>query len=369
MHMRRRPHRFRLSFALTLALVGALAGSLPVASFASGWTAPKRVFTDAGPSHSMTTDAGGKVHIATERGGGVWYVTNASGSWQECQVSSGDDRRPGIALDSGIVHIVFARLAAGEAGIHTASSDQPAASGDRLAASGCGWAIQRRYSGAATQASMAARSGSLSIAFRTGDRKLRFIKGPASASTWSTSELIDGTCCTSPVVLALTNSGAPRVAYGDGTSRADGLRYGVRTSSGWKKSKVHKGRVKHVAMVLDQTPAVITRQPSNAPYIAYVVKKKGTYLAAKGSSGTSGPWGKRAIARSFGPVTLTHGSNLTYIVYANNGKLRYARSSGGIWAGGTLSGGGSDSSPQLVGGQLTFTRSGASSGIYHTRPT
>jgi hypothetical protein len=364
MHARRCPHRFRLSSALTLALVGVLAGSLPVAAFASGWTPPKRVFADDGPpSHSMTTDGGGKVHIATERsGGGVWYVTNASGSWQECQVSGGDDRRPSIAVDGSVVHVAFARVSGGEAGIHTASSDQPAASG-------CGWAVTRRFSGAATHPSLVARSGSLSIAFRTDDKKLRFIKGPASETTWSVRELIDGSCCTSPVALALTHTGAPRVAYGDGTSRADGLKYGVRTSKGWKKSKAHKGRVTQVAMVLDQTPGLFGKPPSSAPRIAYVVKRQGTYLAAKSSAGTSGSWGKRTIARSFGPVDLTHSSNVTYIVYANGGNLRYARASGGIWFGGALSNGGSDDKPQLVGGQLTFTRSGGFSGIYHTRPT
>jgi hypothetical protein len=170
-------------------------------------------------------------------------------------------------------------------------------------------------------------------------------------------------------VLALTDTGAPRVAYGDGTSRADGLKYGVRTSSGWKKARVHKGRIIQVAMALNKTPGLFGQPPSDGPRIAYVVKKKGTYLAAKDSSGTSGTWGTRAIARSFGPVTVTDSSNVTYIVYADNGNLRYARTSGGIWTDGTLSGNGRDGSPRLVSGQLTFTRSGASSGIYYTRPT
>jgi hypothetical protein len=355
--------RSALPAALSLALVGAFGAAIPATAFSDAWTSPNRVFEDAGaPNHAMTTDSGGKVHIATERStGGVFYVTNVSGSWQECQVSAGNDRRPSIDVDGGVVHIAFARLS-GETGIYTASGEPPP--GD---ASDCGWDITSRYAGAASHPSLVARSGSLSVAFRTGDNKLRFIKGPASPIEWTVRELIDGSCCTSPVVLALTHTGAARVAYGDGAGNADGLKYGVRTSKGWKKSKAHTGRVKQVAMVLDQTPEVITRVPSNAPHIAYVVKGQGTFVAAKSSSGTSGSWTKRTIARSFGPVALTHASNVTYIVYADDGDLRHARTSGGIWTGGALSNGGSDGKPQLVGGQLTFSRDSGTKGIFHTR--
>ena len=229
------------------------------------------------------------------------------------------------------MHIAFARLTGDDNGtIYTASGEPPP--GD---ASDCGWDVRSRFVGAASHPSLVARSGSLSVAFRDGNT-LRFIKGPAAAETWTVRELIDGSCCTSPVVLALTHTGTARVAYGDGAGQADGLKYGVRTSKGWKKSKAHTGRVKQVAMVLDQTPEVITRVPSNAPHIAYVVKGQGTFVAAKSSSGTSGSWTKRTIARSFGPVALTHASNVTYIVYADDGDLRHARTSGGIWTGGTL---------------------------------
>jgi hypothetical protein len=345
--------------------VGLLAASIPASAFSAGWTPPKRVFAhDSAPNHAMAIDGAGNVHIAAERGAaGVWYVTNASGSWQECQVSDGNDRRPSIAVDGGVVHLAFARLTDGETGIYTASSNQPDAASD------CGWAVTPRYEGAATHPSLGARAGSLSIAFRTADKKLRFIKGPAAALTWTVRELIDGSCCTSPVALALTHTGAARVAYGDGTSKAEGLKYGVRTTSGWKKSKADRGRVKQIAMVLDQTPGLFGDPPSDGPRIAYVVKSRGTYLAVKGSSGASGAWERRSIARSFGPVELTHSSNVTYIVYVSHGDLRYARASGGIWYGGALSNGGSDDKPRLVGGHLTFARDSASAGIYHTRAT
>ncbi len=214
---------------------------------------------------------------------------------------------------------------------------------------------------------MGARAGTLSIAVRTADKKLRFLKGPAATTPWTINELIDGSCCTSPVDLALSSSGSPRVAYGDGAGTAAGLKFGVRTSKGWKKSKAHGGRVKQVALALDQTPGLFGQPPSNAPRIAYVVKKQGTYLASKGSAGTSGSWDRRYLSKSFGPVELTHYSNVTYIVYVESGDLRYARASGGIWYGGGLSGSGRDGKPQLESGQLTFARSGAAAGVYYTR--
>ncbi len=367
---RRRPPsaggRAPIALALTLLLlaVGATALPAPTAASSGGWTTPKRVFThSSAPSHQMVVDGAGKVHIATDRGsGGVWYVTNASGSWEKCQVSDDDDRWPSIAIDGGVIHIAFARLTDGQKGIYTASSDQLGSGSE------CDWTVSRRSSGGAGGPSMGARGGSLSIAFEASNRKLRFIKGPASVTDWTLDEVIDGRCCTSPVALVLTNSGAPRVAYGAGTSKAKGLKYGVRTNSGWKRSTAHGGRVKHVAMALDQTPGLFGQPPSNAPHIAFAVKKKGTFVSVKGSSGASGRWEERKIARAVGPLDLTHHSNVSFIVYATGGDLRYARASGGIWSGGMLSRGSSNSRPQVDDGRLTFTRQGTNAGIYYTRP-
>lgn len=357
--------RSRLLTALTLAIVSSLACGAATLAFAGGWTTPKRILThDAAPSHEMTTDGAGRIHVASDRGSqGVWYVTNASGTWTSCQVSQGDDRRPSISLDGSVVHIAFARQTDGERGIYTASSDQPGPG------AGCGWGISQRHAGTASHSSLQARGGTLSIAFRTGNGQLRFIRGAAGEPAWSVNELIDGSCCTSAVALALTDTGSPRVAYGDGKRSAEGLKFGVRTSKGWKKAKAHGGRVTQVALTLDQTPGLFGQRPSNSPRIAYVVKKRGAYLADKGSAGTSGGWSKRFLGSAFGPLDLTHHSNVTFIVYTNKGSLGYARASGGIWFGGKLSGGGKDGGPQLAGGQLTFTRKGPSGGVFYTRST
>lgn len=360
----RSPRHRRHIAALALGFLAAVLLSVPATGFGSGWTKPKRILThDRPPAHSMVVDGAGHVHVATERGStGVWYVSDASGTWSECQVSEGDDRRPSIAVDGGVVHIAFARLTDGERGIYTASSDQ---AGGGL---GCGWALSERYAGPSSHPALAARSGVLSIAFRTGDKKLRFIKGSATSSDWTIRETIDGSCCTSPVALALTDGGAPRVAYGDGTSsKAQGLKYGVRTATGWKRATVHGGRAKHVALVLDQTPGLFGQPPSNAPHVAYVVKRQGTFHAAKGSSGVAGTWDRRSLGKSFGPLDLTHHSNLTYIVHTRGGDLRYTRASGAIWYGGSLSRSGRDGKPQLEAGRLTFSRAGDASGIYYTR--
>ena len=352
-----------LSVALLLLAVGASAMPAPTAASSNGWTTPQRVFSHgSATSQQMVVDGAGKVHVATDRGSaGVWYVTNAAGPWETCQVSDDNDRWPSIALDGGVIHIAFARLTDGQKGIYTASSDQLGGGSE------CDWIVSRRSSGGAGGPSLGARGGSLSIAFEASNRKLRFIKGPASATDWTLDEVIDGKCCTSPVAMALTNTGAARVAYGAGTSKAKGLKYGVRTSSGWKKTTAHGGRVKHVAMVLDQTPGLFGQPPSNSPHIAFAVKRKGTFVSVKGSSGASGRWGQRKIARAVGPLDLTHHSNVSFIVYAAGGDLRYARTSGGIWTGGMLIRGKSYSRPQLDGGQLAFTRQGAPAGIYYSR--
>lgn len=358
----RRSRLARPALALVLATIGLLIASTLVSAFGGGWAPPRRVFTaSVVPSHEMVTGAGGSVHITSDRGSdGIWYITNAGGSWTECQVSGGDDRRPSIAVEGSTVHIAFARMSDGERGIYTASSDQlgPAA--------GCAWRITRRYAGAASHPSLQVRDGALSVAFRTDDQKLRFLKGPADTEAWAPGEVIDGSCCTSPVVLVLTHTGAPRVVYGDGASTAQGLKFAVRTSSGWQASRAHGGRVTQVAMALDQTPGLFGQPPSDAPRIAYVVKRQGTYLATKGNAGTSGSWGRRFLGKAFGAVDVTHSSNITYIVFTRSGGLRYARASGGIWVSGSLSGSGLDGQPQLAAGHLTFTRKGSPSGIWHT---
>jgi hypothetical protein len=301
--------------------------------------------------------ANGRVHVATERGSsGVWYVTNESGSWTSCQVSSGNDRRPSIAVAEGVVHIAWTRHDDGQKGVYTASSDQAAPAAD------CGWATTKRWVGGASHAALGAHGSKLSIAFRTSDRKLKFLKGDADEAGWSKAELIDGKCCTSPVSLDLTTSGAPRVAYGDGTSRALGLKFATRTAKGWKKSLVKSGRIKDVDMVLDKTPGLFGAPPSNSPKLAFVIKKKGVYVASKGNGFSSRGFGKASSG-----VQIQHHSNVTLVVYVRNGDLMHLRTSGGIWFTTKLSGG-SDGKPQLHGDRLTFSRNSGTKGIYFTQP-
>lgn len=349
----------RLATSLGLALVAAFTLSIPASAFDSGWTKPKRVFShSSAPTHSMVTDASAKVHIATERGStGIWYVTNASGSWTSCQVSDANDRKPSIAVAGGVVHIAWARHTDGQRGIYTASSDQPAP------ASGCGWAVRKRYTGSVSHAALGAHGDKLSIAFRTAARKLKFIKGDAGGTSWAGAEVIDGKCCTSPVALDLTTTGAPRVAYGDGTSRALGLKYATRTSKGWKRSKVKGGRVKGVDLVLDKTPGLFGGAPSNSPKLAFVVKRKGLFVATKG-----GGWSVRRFGSASGVPQIQHHSNLMEIIYVQRGNLSYLRASGAIWASSKLSGAGNDGKPQLNGGKLTFGRTSGTKGIFFTQP-
>ena len=154
------------------------------------------------------------------------------------------------------------------------------------------------------------------------------------------------------------------MAYGDGASGAQGLKFAVRTGSGWQSSRAYGGRVKHVAMVLDQMPGLFGQPPSNAPHIAFVVARQGAYVVSKANDNPSGSWDRRFLAKAFGPLDLTHVSNVTRIVYTKGGDLLYTRFSGGIWVASKLSGSGREGQPQLSGGQLTFTRKGTPDGIY-----
>ena len=347
--------------AIGLTLAAMLIVAMPAAAVPSGWTSPTRVYTDSSaPTHAMVTDPAGYTHIATQRGSsGIWYVTNASGSWASCQLSSGNDREPSIAYGGGVVHVAFARRTSGQEGIYSTSSDRPGS------AAGCGWAITRRYAGKSSDPSLAAYEGTLSIAFRSTYRKLKFAKGPASSDTWNVLEVIDTNCCTSAPSLDLTTTGAPRVAYGDGTRKALGLRYAVRAGAGWKKSKVSGGRVLHVSMVLDKSPGVFA-PPSNAPKIVYVLKKRGTYLATKGSSYAGGAWGNRFFGKYFGSPDVSHSSNVTNLIYGGSGRLIWVRMSGAIWQPQTFSSTGRDVKPQLHGSVVTFARKSGAPGIYYT---
>ena len=360
-----RPRTATIAGALALACVAIIAAALPAAAFSSDWTSPKRVYKlTYAPNHSMVTDASGATHIAVERGSsGIWYVTDASGGWTECRLTSLNDRQPSIGVGAGVVHIAFARQVDGQRGIYTAASDQSSGAG------GCGWAEIRRFAGKASHPSLAVYGATLSIAFRTGAKHLRFIRGKASVSSWSASQTIDTDCCTSAPSLALTVNGAPRVAYGDGTAKANGLKYAVKTSSGWKKKRFTSGRIKQVAMVLDHTPGLFAwDSPSNAPHIAYVRKGKGTYHATKGTSGVSGQWRLDFITKAFGGADIVHNSNVTYIVFVKNGDLWSYRKTA-IRYTKRLSSSGRDVKPQLHGARMrmTFSRKSGSPGVYHTR--
>ena len=366
-----RPHARRLGARLAsgvaLALVAALALTLPAAAWSKDWTKPKLVFKYAPPpTHDTAVDSAGKTHIATERGsGGIWYVTNVSGSWTKCQISSGNDREPSIATAGGVVHIAFARRSGDTRGLYTASSDQ------ETGGEGCGWTPTRRQDGPVSHPSMEAFGSTLSIAFRTGGGKLRFTRGASGDPSWTMLETIDGKCCTSMPSLALTTTGAPRVAYGDGTKKAEGLKYAVRTGSGWKKSKAAKGRVKQVTMVLDKSPGVFT-PPSNAPRIAFVINKKGTYYAAKGSSGARGRWFVDFYGRGFARPGIRVWSNDELILVGRGGKYWYSVKRAAIRFGYTLTTSGRDIKMILAGQPggidvVTFARKKGTKGIYFSR--
>ena len=348
--------------ALALATTGVLAVHVPASAVPAGWSGPTRVFaTSTMPRHAMVIDGNGKTHIATEDGSsGIVYVTNAGGSWQECRVSSGDDREPSITLGGDLVHIAFARRS-GEVGIYTAS-------GAGAGGGGCGWPVEKRHAGNDTRPSIAAFGLVLHLAFRGGG-KLRYLRGASDATGWSIHEVVDGTCCQSAPALALTSDGSPRIAYGD--ISGDGLKYAARSGSSWNKRRVQRGRILHVALVLDYTPDPWNGlQPANAPNIAYVVKRVGTYAAGKGGSGVSGSWWISHLGRYFTPPDLSVQSNKSVIIFGQGGQLWAQSRQGGITIGKRISRSGKDGYPQIalygVDSVVTFSRGQSGEGVYRT---
>ena len=311
----------------------------------------------------MVLDGSGKTHIAADDGSGIVYATNASGSWEECRVSDGDDHEPSIALGGGLVHIAFARYDSGARGIYSAS-------GSGAGGAACGWQVIVRHAGSDGQPSLGAYGGTLHIAFRTSDKRLRYTRGAYDTDQgWTVLETVDGTCCQSAPALALTTDGSPRIAYGD--SSADGLKYAARSGSSWKKRKVQGGRVRHVALHIDYTPDPWNGlQPANAPSIAYVVDHKGTYRAGKGGSGVAGSWGIAFFGRYFAPPDLAGQSNKYVVIYGKGGSLWATSVSGGIYIGRKISSSGRDGLPQIamfgVDSVVTFARERSGSGVYRT---
>lgn len=355
----------RLGLVVALALMAVLVAAGPAGAVPAGWTKLKRVFSAEGaPSHAMQV-AGGKVHIAAQDGSnGIVYITDASGAWTRCRVSAGVDRQPSLAVAGGVVHVAFARADAGEEGIWTASSDSPSGG------EGCGWSLVRRHAAKASHPSLAAYGDTLHVAFRTPDGKLRYRRGASGADAWELLETVDGSCCTSAPSLFLTHLGAPRVAYGDGSGkRPDGLRFALRSGSGWKKAKVSGGRVKHVSLVLDHSPGVFLGI-SDAPSLVYVIRGYGTVLAQKGSPSLKGGWATRYVGRFFALPDVATAGNKTVIVYGSRGKVGTTSVQGGIWVGKTVSSSGRDGKPRIdligLNSVVTLARARRGAGVYHT---
>ena len=347
--------------AIALASAAVLIAQLPVAAVPPSWSGPTRVIsTPTQPRYAMVVDGAGKTHIAAEDSG-IVYATNAGGGWSECRVSSGTDREPSIAHDGTRVHIAFSRRDPVQLGILTASGVAPGGSG------GCGFDLRTRHAGNDSKPSIGAHSGTIHLAFRTADGTLRYTRGAWDADPWGTLETVDPSCCQSAPALALTSEGAPRIAYGD--SSADGLKYAVRSGSSWEKRRVQRGRILHVALVMDQTPDPWNGlKPANAPNIAYVVKRAGTYAAGKGGSGLSGAWGIRYIGGYTAPPDLDVRSNKSVIIFGRGGRIWAQSRSGGIHVQTKISGSGKDGFPQImlngVNSVVTFASSRTSEGVY-----
>ena len=322
-----------------LAAGGVVAAYVLVAAVPAGWSGPTRVVsTSSQPRYSMVLDGSGKTHIAAEDDG-IVYATNAGGSWTKCRISDADDREPEHR----------ARRTAGPRRVRSPTTAVSSAScrvGLPGWLGGCGWDVVTRHAGTTTKPSVAAHGSTLHLAFRTSDAKLRYMRGAWDATSWSVHQIVDSTCCQSAPALALTTEGSPRVAFGD--SSADGLKYAVPSGSSWNKRRVQRGRILHVAMVLDQTPDPWNGlQPANAPNIAYVVRNVGTSTPSRGGRAPRGRGRSGTSAPHSAPPDLAPQSNKLAMVYGRGGKVSGPIEAGGIVVGRRISASGRDGYPQI----------------------
>lgn len=346
---------------LTFATIGAVLMALPAGAFSPNWTTPKRILPFNGPPlHASVVDANGAVHVASEKGSqGIHYITNKSGSWVTCQLTSANDRYPSITISGDVVHFAFARQVDGQRGLYTAASNQPAA-----VPQGCGFAVTKRYSGGAGTSDIGVWSGVMHVAFRTSNKKLKYFRGDPTAIEWTFRENVDGNCCTSAPAISFTTTGSVRIAYGNGTKRARGLKFALRSNGMRKKSKATSGRVKHVDLVLDHSPEVFT-PPNNHPRIAHVVKGRGVYVAWKSRPNAKGSWAHFYFGRKSGPTGLTYRSNQQRVLITGGGNMSMVISGGPIYMTQAISKSRKDFKAVFHGGSITFSRKGR--GVYYSR--
>jgi hypothetical protein len=337
-------------------LVLTLALAAPTAALPSGWTSTSRAYaTHSVVAHDLAVETGGIVHVATEGGTaapGVWYAVRAGTTWDRVRVTTGDDRRPSVALDGSAAVIAFVRRSGEDPGLYTATN----ATGD--------WVIVRRLAGTDLGApSLAVIDGTAHLAVRSGTA-LRYLRGPvdaADATGWST-ETADPTCCTGDPSLALTGDGAPRIAYPDGTPASPGgLTIASRTGGTWSRKAVDTRRVSAPALTSDGTKLMV----------AYVRRGMGTWYAALSGGGS---WTlKQLDPGASGPPDVSSFSGSTAFIYGKTGKLTYATMSGGILFSKPFSSVKGDRRPRITraGGKpvVTFLRvnGGSGDGVLQTR--
>lgn len=336
-------------------LLAAMAAALllsaaPAAAIPGDWTPASRAFaTHASVSPDIAVQPDGTPHIAMDGGptAGIWYATRVGTTWEETQVTTGDDHSPSIALDGDIVVIAFRRTDAGDQGIFTVTN----ASGD--------WVITKRHDGTDGAPSLALDDATAHLAF-VGDGALRYATGAYDSETTWPADNLDGTCCSGPPSLALGPDGRPRIAYPDGTPAAPGaLVVQTKGSGGWNRKVVDTHKVSSPALSIDGTKA----------YVAYIRRGAGTWYAAL--SGTK--WSMKALdSRAKGPPDVSAFSGAIAFVWGNAGNLKLATMSGGIILTRSFSRTSGDRRPRIVrqGGKphVVFLRQngGGGDGAYWT---
>ncbi len=328
------------------ALLLAAAPAAPAAAVPTGWTSPSRAHaTHKVVAHDLAVESDGTVHLAIESDNdtGIWYVTGGPGSWFKEPITIGKDRQPSIALDGSGVVIAYVRSDAGSEGVYTVTN----VTGE--------WVTERRYTGVASDPTLAVSEGRAHIAFRVGST-LRYATGPDdSAAGWIT-ETVDGACCSTAPSLGLTSGGDPRVAYGDGTSASPGALV-VRSRTGadsWSSQLVDNHRVSSPALTVYQTGL----------YLAYVRRGAGTWYASKPGSQA---WTlKQLDGAASGPPDISAFSGSAAFIFGKPGKLKYATMSGGILLTKAFTSTAGDQRPHVTraGGKplITWLRSNGGSG-------
>ena len=307
-------------------LVAASIGLIPIGAVrAASWSQEDLVdgWENSAPALAVRSDD--KTGVVYERFGtdpGILYQTDASGSWDETRITSGDDWVPDLAFDaSDHAHVAFARFGT-TPGIYYAT-DATGSWATSLAWADDAWAPSIAVDGA----------GKIHIAYASTNFTPGTFYLTNASGDWVRTQISSGTYDAEPS-LALDGNGAVHVAFARYQPESRGLYYATNASGTWTSGRITTGSDDQPSLVIDS---------SDHPHIAFRAAS-GTGISYM--ENTSGSWQAEAFGFSFqggqevGPPSLAIAPDgafhVVFGIYPNVGYgpgLHHWVGSFGSWSG------------------------------------